>query len=285
MAKKRLLIIEDDVDVAQMLVEYFISQGYEALNAETGGGGIAIARSKFPNLILLDIMLPDMDGFEVCKSLRTTPLTRHIPITFLTQRDARADKVAGLELGADDYVTKPFDVEELRLRIQGSLRRSSRETLIDIRTGLPTSALVQDMRHALSGRPGWKELDVQLMGLKDFRDMYGFVATDEALAFVGQMFMDAIAKDGTKDDFVGVHSEDKYTLFTFVEDINPFVEALKRRFNDGARTLYNFRDSDRGYMVINEGTPDAYTAPLMHLVVSSLPAPVTAEARTDVQPT
>src|SRR5439155_23212763 len=115
--KKRLLIIEDDVDVAEMLVVYFTGQGYEVFNAITGSEGIATARAKFPNLILLDIMLPDMDGFDVCKSLRTTMLTRNIPITFLTQRDSRADKVAGLELGADDYVTKPFDVEELRLRI------------------------------------------------------------------------------------------------------------------------------------------------------------------------
>src|SRR5258706_3841551 len=135
MSKKRLLVIEDDIDVAEMLVVYFSSQGFEVLNATSGIEGIQLARSKFPNLILLDVMLPDMDGFDVCKILRTTTLTRYIPITFLTQRDARADKVAGLELGADDYVTKPFDVEELRLRIQGSLRRSTREALQDPRTG------------------------------------------------------------------------------------------------------------------------------------------------------
>src|SRR3954467_12935237 len=103
MSEKRLLGIEDDVDVAEMLVVYFTSQNYEVLNATSGAEGIAMARAKFPNLILLDIMLPDMDGFDVCRSLRTTTLTKYIPITFLTQRDARADKVAGLQLGADDY--------------------------------------------------------------------------------------------------------------------------------------------------------------------------------------
>src|SRR5260221_14549306 len=157
MAKKRLLIIEDDVDVAEMLVIYFTSQGYEVLNALTGNDGIAAARAKFPNLILLDVMLPDMDGFDVAKALRTTTLTKYIPITFLTQRDARADKVAGLELGADDYITKPFDVEELQLRIQGSLRRSTREALQDPRIGLPTNALIEEMRQVLSPRPGFTQ--------------------------------------------------------------------------------------------------------------------------------
>src|SRR5512141_992467 len=136
MLKKRLLVIEDDIDVSEMLVAYFTSQGYEVFNAMTGGDGIALARSKFPNLVLLDVMLPDMDGFDVCRVLRTTTLTKYIPICFLTQRDSRADKVAGLELGADDYVTKPFDIEELRLRVQGSIRRATRDALQDPRCGL-----------------------------------------------------------------------------------------------------------------------------------------------------
>src|SRR5690554_5286235 len=143
MAKKRLLIIEDDVDVQEMLAVYFESLGYEVLLATEGAEGIALARSKFPNLILLDVMLPDMDGFDTCKALRTSTLTKYIPITFLTQRDARADKVAGLELGADDYVTKPFDMEELRLRVQGSIRRATRDHLHEPRTGLPTGPMIR----------------------------------------------------------------------------------------------------------------------------------------------
>src|SRR5258708_28782549 len=166
MSKKRLLIIEDDADVAEMLVVYFTAQGYDVLNAMSGNEGVAMARAKFPNMILLDIMLPDMDGFDVAKVLRTTTLTKYIPITFLTQRDARADKVAGLELGADDYVTKPFDVEELRLRIMGSLRRSSRESLQDPRTGLPTTAMIEETHEKLATRPGLNQLNMQLIGFQ-----------------------------------------------------------------------------------------------------------------------
>jgi DNA-binding response OmpR family regulator len=268
--KKRLLIIEDDVDVAEMLVVYFTGQGYEVFNAMSGFDGISMARAKFPNLILLDIMLPDMDGFDVCKALRSTMLTKYIPITFLTQKDGRADKVAGLELGADDYVTKPFDVEELRLRVQGSLRRSGREALQDPRSGLPTSTTIQAMHEELIKRPNFTELKIQLAGFKAFRDLYGFVAADDALAYTGQVLTETIAKDGTADDFAGTFGEENYIVFTFAPDLNAFTEALVGRFADGVKRFYNFIDSDRGFVVINEAHDDEQHIPLMHLLVSRI---------------
>lgn len=268
MPKKRLLVVEDDIDVAEMLIMYFSGQGYDVINAMTGNDGIQLARAKFPNLILLDVMLPDIDGFEVCKVLRNTTLTKYVPITFLTQRDSRADKVAGLELGADDYVTKPFDLEELRLRIQTSLRRSSRESLQDPRTGLPTNALIEEMYSELSGKPGFANLDIRLVGLSAFRDKYGFVAADEALTFTGQVLSETIAQHGTSDDFAGANGEDQYTMFTFAPVVEDFVAALTERFASGAKAFYNFVDSENGFIAVNEGTDYEERAPLMHFVVN-----------------
>ena len=183
MSKKRLLIIEDDVDVSEMLVVYFKSQDYEVFHAEEGADGIALARAKMPNLILLDVMLPDMDGFDVCRALRTTTLTKYIPITFLTQRDGRADKVAGLELGADDYVTKPFDIEELRLRVQGSIRRASRDHLHEPRTGLPGGPMIEaELRRLQQADQPKPYLDIVINGFSVFREAYGFMSADEALS-------------------------------------------------------------------------------------------------------
>lgn len=268
MSKKRLLVIEDDTDVAEMLVVYFSSQGYDVFNAMTGIDGIAVARSKFPNLILLDVMLPDMDGFDVCKSLRTTTLTKHIPTIFLTQRDGRADKVRGLELGADDYVTKPFDMEELRLRVQGSIRRASREMLHDPHTGLPTGPMIEEIREKFLGKPGCSPLVIDLVGFKGFRDVYGFVAADEALAFVGQVFSETIAKAGTAEDFAGAFSEERYLVFTFSVEPAAFIEALIARFSVGVKRFYNFLDSERGYVVLHEGQDEEQHVPLMHFTVS-----------------
>ena len=198
------------------------------------------------------------------------PIVRFVafPITFLTQRDARADKVAGLELGADDYVTKPFDVEELRLRIQGSLRRSTREALQDPRIGLPTNALIEEMRQILSPRPGFTQLNAQLVGFNAFRDKYGFVAADEALAYTGQALTETLAAEGTPNDFVGTNSEERYTIFTFAPDVNAFVEALNNRFSEGAKKFYNFMDMEQGFVLIHEATDEEQHIPLMHFVIS-----------------
>jgi DNA-binding response OmpR family regulator len=102
MSKGRILVVEDDADISNMLRLYFTTQGYDVQVAARGSQALAMTRQQIPHLIVLDIMLPDMDGYSVCKELRTTIRTSHIPIIFLTQRDERSDKIAGLELGADD---------------------------------------------------------------------------------------------------------------------------------------------------------------------------------------
>src|SRR5215207_1160519 len=140
----RLLLIEDDFDVAEMLLMYFQALQYEVLHADTGEAGIEIARTRFPNLILLDVLLPDMDGYDVCVNLRRRALTKYIPTLFLTQIDERSSKVKGLTLGADDYITKPFDIDELRLRVENAIKRARRENLNEPRTGLPTGELVEE---------------------------------------------------------------------------------------------------------------------------------------------
>ena len=124
MGKGRILVVEDDFDISNMLRIYFTSQGYDVAIAGRGGEALDRCRQQLPNVIVLDIMLPDIDGYEVCTRLRTNLRTSHIPIIFLTQKDERSDRIAGLELGADDYITKPFDIEELRLRVQGAIRRA-----------------------------------------------------------------------------------------------------------------------------------------------------------------
>ena len=102
-----------------------------------------MCRRSLPNVIVLDIQLPDIDGYQVCRQLRGNLRTSHIPILFLTQRDERSDKIAGLQLGADDYITKPFDIEELKLRIQNAIGRAQWENLTSPTTGLPSGKIIE----------------------------------------------------------------------------------------------------------------------------------------------
>ena len=124
MGTARLLVVEDDVDIANMLKIYFTGLQYDVDVANRGRDALEKTRQVLPHLIVLDIMLPDIDGYEVCRTLRTNTRTSHIPVIFLTQKDERSDKLQGLELGADDYLTKPFNPRELVARVKAILRRS-----------------------------------------------------------------------------------------------------------------------------------------------------------------
>ncbi len=265
MSSKRLLLIEDDYDVADMLVMYFQSHQYEVHHADNGAEGIELARTRFPNLILLDVMLPYMDGYDVCVQLRNIALTKHIPILFLTQRDERASKVRGLELGVDDYITKPFDIDELRLRIQGTINRATRENLHESRTGLPTSAMIQEeIDNRTKTGASFMVLTYRIEDFKNFEDVYGFMAANDVLNHAANTFKAIISQMGTRQDFVGIHEND-LILVTHTDSVNALDQAIKQRFETEVRAFYNFVDADRGGILVNEGRPDEQLIPLMRL--------------------
>jgi DNA-binding response OmpR family regulator len=267
MPKNRLLLIEDDFDVAEMLVMYFEAIHYEVIHADTGKGGIEIASRKFPHLILLDVMLPDMDGYDVCVALRKRALTRYIPILFLTQIDERSSKVKGLTLGADDYITKPFDIDELRLRVESCIRRATREHLHEPRTGLPTGPLV---REELERRRGadCTELRLSLAGFQEYADVYSFLAANDVMFHAARMLRDVISDIGTRDDFVGIEKND-FVLATYSSNPNGLEEELRRRFADSVRAFYTFADAERGGMLLSPGNTDERFIPLMNFIRAS----------------
>jgi two-component system phosphate regulon response regulator PhoB len=126
MSDDRILVVEDEEDILELVRYNLTREGHEVLTAMTGEEGLERARTEKPALILLDLMLPGLDGREVCRRLKQDPDTRHIPVVMVTARGEEADIVAGLELGADDYVTKPFSPRILSARVSAVLRRSAR---------------------------------------------------------------------------------------------------------------------------------------------------------------
>ncbi|MFO0567595.1 MAG: winged helix-turn-helix domain-containing protein [Polyangiaceae bacterium] len=123
----KVLVIEDERDLGQVLSYNLRQAGHEPLCAERGLEGLRLARDEQPDLVLLDLMLPDIAGTEVCRALKEDKLTRSIPVVMLTARGEEIDRVVGFELGADDYIVKPFSVRELLLRVQAILRRAKAE--------------------------------------------------------------------------------------------------------------------------------------------------------------
>ncbi len=149
--KSKILIVEDDLDVAEMLNAYFRVQGYDVFTVNWGEDGVRAAQTVLPDLIILDIRLPDIDGFEVARRVRSDRRTNEIPIIFLTEKRERIDRLQGFEVGADDYITKPFDVQELRLRVRNALKRVGQGSLTNPVSGLPEGPLVEE--RLLGGDP------------------------------------------------------------------------------------------------------------------------------------
>ncbi|MGB9619802.1 MAG: response regulator [Armatimonadota bacterium] len=175
MPRESILIVDDEEDILELLRHHLTGEGYRVLVAETGEDGLALARAKVPDLIVLDLMLPGLDGLDVCRILKRDPETSRIPVLMLTAKSEDADVVAGLELGADDYVVKPFSPRVLIARVRAALRRSRTDQITaDQRLELPgisidpgTFRVMVDGRqidltatefrilHALARRPGW----------------------------------------------------------------------------------------------------------------------------------
>ncbi len=248
MSKARLLIVEDDFDISNMLRIYFTGQNYEVDVAPRGMVALEKTRTNLPHLIVLDIMLPDIDGFEVCRNLRTNTRTSHVPIIFLTQKDERSDKLQGLELGADDYITKPFDIEELKLRVQRAITRAEQQSLTDPHSGLPAGRMIEDMLRQIIRKQGWAFMDIRINSFEPFKEAYGFVAGDDVLRFSAMLMGEVVDELGTLNDFIGHAGGDNFVIITTEETASAIRKRLKDRFNTEVQTQYNFMDREQGYI-------------------------------------
>jgi Response regulators consisting of a CheY-like receiver domain and a winged-helix DNA-binding domain len=267
MGKARLLVVEDDIDIGNMLKIYFSGMDFDVDVAVRGSEALEKTKQVLPHLIVLDIMLPDIDGYEVCRSLRTNMRTSHIPVIFLTQRDERSDKLQGLELGADDYITKPFDIEELKLRVQGAIRRSERESLTDPRSGLPAGRLIEEQLRRIIRQKGWALLDARVNNFEPFKDVYGFVAGDDVLRFTAMMIGEVVDEVGSTSDFIGHAGGDNFIMITTEEKAEAMKARLKERFDNEVLTHYNFMDRQQGFVQTPAADGTTVKVPFMTMSV------------------
>jgi len=266
MGKSRLLVVEDDIDIGNMLKIYFSGMDFDVDVAVRGLDALEKTKQVLPHLIVLDIMLPDIDGFEVCRNLRTNMRTSHIPVIFLTQKDERSDKLQGLEQGADDYITKPFDIEELKLRVQGAIRRAEQQSLTDPRSGLPAGRLIEDQLRRIIREKGWALLDAKVNNFEPFKDVYGFVASDDLLRFAAMLIGEVVDEMGTNTDFIGHAGGDNFIIITTEEKVAGVKARFKERFAQEVQSHYNFMDRQQGF--IQAPTADGGTTKVPFMTMS-----------------
>lgn len=240
----KLLVVEDDRETAEMLETYFDAQGYEVIRAAWGEDALRLTREKLPDLIVLDIRLPDIDGYEVCRKLRAQRRTGQVPIIFLTERRERIDRLSGLELGAVDYITKPFDIQELRLRVRNALRRARFETLVDPITGLASAPLIDEKLEALLTQDGWAVLSVSVDGLDKFGDEYGFVARDDAVRALALVLRNTTFEGNPDPEsaFVGQSSESEFFIVVGLSRSEELRKRLAARLKQAINYFYPAKD-------------------------------------------
>lgn len=244
-AKSKILIVEDDLDVAEMLNAYFRVQGYEVFTVNWGEDGVRAAQTVLPDLMILDIRLPDIDGYEVARRVRSDRRTNEIPIIFLTEKRERIDRLQGFEVGADDYITKPFDVQELRLRVRNALKRVSQGSLTNPVSGLPEGPLVEEHLSDVIHKSGWALLHICIQHLDAFREAYGFVASDDVLRAISLMIHNTMKETGSSEDFLGHISPTDFVVVLTPPTLHTFQERIRSRLDQSLDYFYPIHDREQ----------------------------------------
>lgn len=237
-----ILIVEDDVDVADMLREYFHAKGYAILIANWGEDGYRMALDSRPDLVILDIRLPDIDGFEVARRLGENRRTDEIPIIFLTEKRERVDRLKGLELHAVDYITKPFDIQELHLKVRNALNRVRQATLTDPITGLPVGELVEENLTQFLNNPNWTVLVISLLNTEPFRETYGFVAADDLRRAAAIMLENTLRSSHPPTVFLGQTQPDQFIIASASPEIESLAEPMIRRLEQSFNLFHSHQD-------------------------------------------
>jgi diguanylate cyclase (GGDEF)-like protein len=254
----QILIADDEPAVRQLLELVLRTQGYDVLAANNGDQLIRLAQENIPDLLIIDLMMPQMDGYEAIRQLRNDTRTAHLPMLILTAKSSPDDVVSGFETGADDYVTKPFNIPELLARIKGHLRRAAQRPVANPLTGLPGNILItEEIKHRLKGASPFALLYIDIDNFKAFNDTYGPARGDRVIRLVAEILTELTDSASAGNDFVGHIGGDDFAMLTAPERIDLLCTQIIARFDERVRALYDREDLERGYLqgVDRQGVP------------------------------
>jgi CheY-like chemotaxis protein len=233
--KPLLLIVEDDPGTASLLETYFQSQEYRTECLRHGEEVEPLALATRPDIVLLDVRLPGIDGFEVVRRLRNHRRTSTIPILMLTDLQDRNDRLKGLEVGVDDYIGKPFDLQEIGLRVRNSIDRANRKRTTNPVTGLPEGKPVEDGLQRILLQPEWSIVTIRIHGLDSFRAGRGFPAADDMLHAIGQALQNSAALQLKVGALVGHLSFDEFIILSDMPSLLEFAKAVAEKLKQIAQ--------------------------------------------------
>jgi PleD family two-component response regulator len=254
---ERILVVDDDRDIARFVELNLSLEGFEVEVAYDGAAAIERATALLPDLILLDVMMPVVDGVEVVRRLRAQSSTASIPVVMLTAKSLSADKVVGLTAGADDYIVKPFDTLELVARVRTTLRRTAEARSVSPLTGLPGNHRI-DLEIRARARLGdpYAVCHVDLDEFKSFNDAYGFLRGDELLMLLGDCLQQAAAAAGEPPAFVGHVGGDDFVVVCTPDQAEPLCRQVLAGFDAAVPGAYDPGDLERGYLEVTDRRGD-----------------------------
>lgn len=233
----RVMIVEDDPTLQDLLATVLRRAGYRVDVAGDGPLALEKARNDPPDLILLDVMLPGLDGFEVCRRLRTFWHPRNVPVVMLTAMGRVEDKLRGIEAGGDDYLIKPVAIPELLARVTMHLRRSQRERATNPLSGLPGNPEIErELRQRLQRGQPFGVAYVDLNRFKEFNDQHGFREGDRVLKAFARLLEQAMARHGDPtQDFIGHIGGDDFVILTRPQVLSPVARHILEAFEETVR--------------------------------------------------
>lgn len=266
----KVLVVDDDPVLLRMVQTFLRSSDdpYEVLLAGSGPEALEIARSEIPDLVLLDLMMPEMDGIEVCVQLRASRSTYLIPVIMLTASALHDHRLEALRTGVDDYLSKPFDPEELEVRIQSLIRRIRLSRASNPLTGLPGNLAIEhelNQRLARGEKLACAYLDID--NFKAFNDYYGFEKGDECIRLVAEVLIEAVEATGQASDFLGHIGGDDFILVTVSERVENVLDYVTEVFDRKVRELYTAEDRERGWIEVLNRQKESTKYPLTSLSI------------------
>jgi diguanylate cyclase (GGDEF)-like protein len=255
-----ILIVDDDADIVRFVEMNLRLEGYRVLVAGDGEEALQMVADEVPDLVLLDVMMPGLDGIEVTRRLRADSRTSTLPVIMLTAKTMTADRVLGLTAGADDYIIKPFDTLELVARVRSTLRRNAEARSVSPLTSLPGNLRIEDeiATGVASGAPlavAYLDLD----NFKAFNDAHGFLRGDQVILLLATALRRAVV-GADPPVFIGHVGGDDFVLVCRPEQVEDLSSAAVAYFDDKVPALHDPVDAARGYLEIvdRQGVPRVY---------------------------
>lgn len=261
-----ILVADDDADILRFVELNLRLEGYDVVTASDGEEALALAATSSPSLVILDVMMPKLDGYEVCQRLRTDSRNSGVCIIMLTAKSMSADKVLGLTAGADDYISKPFDPMELIARVKTTLRRTREARSASPLTGLPGNVQTEsEIQRRFEAGEKVAVLYADLDNFKAFNDRYGWIEGDKAISYTASVLRDAAAV--SPDAFLGHIGGDDFIIVCRPEVADDIARGVIDRFDKEVRSLYEPEDAARGAIVVTDRQGRAVEHPLLSISI------------------